>query len=656
MRRSRVTASRRPSHFFESLSRFAPIGIFHADVQGRVTYVNRRWSDICGLSAARSRGHGWTAAIHPEDRNRVLKIWLARVTEGRESIVECRIVRGSGETRLVHVRAVPTFTPAGRLRGHIGTVEDVTDRVSAERELRQSLGALEFGRKRLQVLFEHSLDAIVLTDDNGQYLDVNPAACELLGAPREELLATRVVDVAAPELREAFEDQWRAFLATGERCGEYALARPDGTVPDVEFHAVAHVVPGTHLAILRDVTDRTQLERARRSVALRHEILRAIDGAILGARSPLAVADAIVRKVGTLFLATRAMVIFFDWVTRKACIAAVWSRQPTLLGVGTEMLMHGAVIGQEVLEGHGFIRSDLEQTEHRTWIDNALFNEGVRSLLRVPLLAKAGIVGALDIASAEPYGFDDEHRAVAQEVADRLAVAIASAQRFEEVQATSAHIAAISKRLVEVQEIERREVARELHDEIGQVLTGLKLRLDLAIRNGPKPGGESLTESAKLVQDLVSKVRRLSLNLRPPLLDDFGLRKALLAHFERYTAQTSIEVRFSSAGLSDERFAVEVETAAFRIVQESLTNVARHAAADSADVDLRVADGRVHLSVTDRGSGFNAGVPSTAGAGLTGMHERITLIGGEFHVSSVPGEGTTVAAQIPFPAPELGNP
>jgi signal transduction histidine kinase len=320
------------------------------------------------------------------------------------------------------------------------------------------------------------------------------------------------------------------------------------------------------------------------------------------------------------------------------------------------MLMHPTVIGPEVLEGRGFIRADLEPAEHRTWIDNALFNEGVRSLLRVPLLAKAGIIGALDISSAETCGFDEEHRAVAQEVAGRLAVAIASAQRFEHVQATSAHIAAISKRLVEVQEIERREVARELHDEIGQVLTGLKLRLDLAIRNAPKPAAESLTESAKLVQDLVSKVRRLSLNLRPPLLDDFGLRKALLAHFERYTAQTAIEVRFTSTGLSDERFAVEVETAAFRIVQESLTNVARHAGAASADVDLRLADHRVHVSVADRGRGFSDDVPSTAGAGLTGMQERIALIGGEFHVSSVPGEGTRVAAQIPLPASKDGNP
>ena len=211
--------------------------------------------------------------------------------------------------------------------------------------------------------------------------------------------------------------------------------------------------------------------------------------------------------------------------------------------------MRDDVVGPEVLEGRGFIRSDLEHVTPRSWIDDALFDEGVRSLIRVPLRAKAGIIGALEISSGETHAFDDEQLAVAQEVADHAAVAITSARLFEEVQVTSARLVAMSKRLVEVQEIERREVARELHDEIGQELTALKLRLDLAMKTGTAPTADALTDSAQLVQDLLSRVRRLSLNLRPPLLDDFGLQKALLAHFERYTAQTTVKVEFSSAGL-----------------------------------------------------------------------------------------------------------
>jgi signal transduction histidine kinase len=157
-----------------------------------------------------------------------------------------------------------------------------------------------------------------------------------------------------------------------------------------------------------------------------------------------------------------------------------------------------------------------------------------------------------------------------------------------------------------------------------------------------------LSDSVKLVQDLLTRVRRLSLNLRPPLLDDFGLRKALLTHFDRYTAQTTVNVEFSSVGLSDQRFAVDVETAAFRIVQESLTNVARHAATDRADVDVRVVDDHIQLSVADRGRGFIADLPFHAGAGLTGMRERIALLGGAFHIASSEGHGTRVTAQIPF--------
>jgi signal transduction histidine kinase len=227
-------------------------------------------------------------------------------------------------------------------------------------------------------------------------------------------------------------------------------------------------------------------------------------------------------------------------------------------------------------------------------------------------------------------------------------VAITNARLVEAVHANSARVAAMSKRLVEVQELERRDVARELHDEVGQVLTGLKLQIELAIRRAPADVAVALVESATLVHDLLGRVRRLSLNLRPPLLDDFGLERALAAHFERFTKQTAVRVAFTSDGLARERIAVQAESAAFRIVQESLTNVARHAGIDSVEVAVRIVDHRVDISVGDHGRGFDCDSPHHGCSGLSGMHERVALLGGTLRVASTPGQGTTVSAQIPI--------
>jgi PAS domain S-box-containing protein len=542
------------------------------------------------------------------------------------------------------------------LRSNRLRVADAADRAGGDRAPGDSSTALEFRRERLQALFDYSVDAIVLTDDNGHYLDVNPAACDLLGVPRDVLLASRAADGSTLNLGGAFDSQWRAFLTAGEQSGEYALPRPDGTTRDIEFRAVAHVLPGTHLSILRDVTERTRLERGRLQYVRRLEILSAIDRAILDVRSPIALADSVVRAIGALFPAIRVSLIFFDRDMRTARHVAVWSDRPTRVGVGTELPMRDEVLGPDVLQERSVIRSHLDQDAGLTPIDRLLVDEGVRSLLHVPLRRQDGFIGALTISSADGDGFDEAHVVIAREIADRVAIAIGSARLFEDLEASAARLAAMSTRLVQVQEIERRDIARELHDEIGQTLTGLKLRLDLAVKQTRGSAPDSLSECAQLVQDLVSRVRRLSLNLRPPLLDDFGLRKALVAHFERYSAQTSLHVTFSSRGLSYERLPVVVETAAFRVVQESLTNVARHAGGGNVEVDVRVADDCVHVTVTDHGRGFDTDAPAPAGAGLTGKHERVAQLGGTFQVSSAPGAGTRVEARIPLPALESGQP
>jgi signal transduction histidine kinase len=133
------------------------------------------------------------------------------------------------------------------------------------------------------------------------------------------------------------------------------------------------------------------------------------------------------------------------------------------------------------------------------------------------------------------------------------------------------------------------------------------------------------------------------------MLDEFGLRRALECHFEQFTRLTGVIVRAAFAGLDDQRFAVELETTAYRVVQESLTNVARHSGVAEAHVHV-VIDEDMLVRVADRGVGF-AAKPGVAGAGLTGMQERVALVGGRFELHSAHGRGTTVVAELPLEPP-----
>jgi PAS domain S-box-containing protein len=205
----------------------------------------------------------------------------------------------------------------------------------------------------------------------------------------------------------------------------------------------------------------------------------------------------------------------------------------------------------------------------------------------------------------------------------------------------------LSRRLMEVQELERRNIALELHDEIGQLLTGLKLTLEISTRVPPEEFGFSLDQARSLVNDLMARVRNLSLDLRPAMLDDLGLLSALLWHIEHYTAQTHVRVNFKHSGLEDRRFAPEVETAGYRLVQEALTNVARHANVQEATVRVWTNHRMLSIEIEDFGEGFDPeAVLASETSGLAGMRERATLLGGRLKIKSRVGGGTQLLAEL----------
>lgn len=266
----------------------------------------------------------------------------------------------------------------------------------------------------------------------------------------------------------------------------------------------------------------------------------------------------------------------------------------------------------------------------------------------VPLVVRGEIIGYLSFDSRRVAAYGEAEAALAQAFATQAAAAIQNARLFEQVRAGRERLKALSLQLVEVQETERRHIARELHDEIGQLLTGLKLCLDMCMRLPVDEMRTNLDEARVLVNELIARGRELSLDLRPAMLDDLGLLPALLWHFERYTTQTGVLVRFEHAGL-ERRFSPQVETAAYRIIQEALTNVARHAGVDEVTVRLWSDQDRLRLHIEDQGTGFEPEVRLASGAssGLTGMQERAALVGGHLTIESAPGTGARLRAEMP---------
>jgi signal transduction histidine kinase len=218
----------------------------------------------------------------------------------------------------------------------------------------------------------------------------------------------------------------------------------------------------------------------------------------------------------------------------------------------------------------------------------------------------------------------------------------------QELETKNRQLRKLSRHLADIQEAERRFVAVELHDHVGQLLTSLKLMIEMVAEQDITDGQKTLKLAKNTISELSVRVRNLSLDLRPAMLDDFGLFAALEWLFERYTKQTSIVVHHNFSFMEERRFPKQVETAAFRIIQESLTNVARYAGVQEATVNISI-NAMLQIEISDDGRGFELAQVEAAPwqtGGIPGMRERVSWLGGEFSVNTSPGAGTTVFARF----------
>ena len=208
---------------------------------------------------------------------------------------------------------------------------------------------------------------------------------------------------------------------------------------------------------------------------------------------------------------------------------------------------------------------------------------------------------------------------------------------------------ALSIRLLRVQEEERRGIARELHDQIGQGLTVAKLMVSRADRKAPEELRPTLKELSEQIAEIIRQVRSLSLSLRPGVLDDLGLVPALEWLFKQLHTQADMKVEFDCQPVDE--LPPDVATAAFRVVQEALTNVMRHSGVKEARVHLSGTGGVLFACVADRGNGFDAAALAPGqSTGLSAMGERAALLGGVWECRSVVGRGTAILLTLPLPA------
>jgi PAS domain S-box-containing protein len=237
---------------------------------------------------------------------------------------------------------------------------------------------------------------------------------------------------------------------------------------------------------------------------------------------------------------------------------------------------------------------------------------------------------------------------VINDITERLRTQETLERMNRQLEMSHERLRALSRRLLEVQEEERGRLARDLHDDIGQALTALKIQLESIQRSGDPALRARVSEGVETVQHTLERVRQLSLSLRPPQLDDLGLAAALRSHLDRQASVAGLAPHFD-AGDAPHELEPDTETACFRVAQEAINNVLRHAHAHNLWVRLYSTSGRLALSVRDDGRGFDVAAArerasSGASLGLVGMEERIALAGGSFELRAAPGQGTIVLA------------
>jgi signal transduction histidine kinase len=503
-----------------------------------------------------------------------------------------------------------------------------------------ALGVLDERREHLERFVTSGLD-----EATERAIGERPRGRGVLGLLIQDPQPLRLSDVGRHPQSYGFplaHPPMRSFLGVpilirGEAWGNlYLTDREDGDFTEDDEEAAVILASWAAQAIAnarlyQDVTERRdELERVNRGLETTTEVSRALGGETDVRR----VLDLVAARSRALVDARAAEIALLDG--DEIIVATLAGEAPNV--AGTRVPLDGSLAAVALRAGRLRRFDDIPAG---MFAQRAL---GARTAIVAPMAFKGRVVGFLmvfDRLGGRPFTADDER--LLDAFAASAATAVATAQSAAE---------AALRRSLAASEAERSRWARELHDETLQELAGLRVLLAGARRSGdPDRLQTAVDEALDIVTAGVANLRALITDLRPAALDDLGLGAALESLAERASNQLDLDVDLEvdlawERGQEPSRLADEVESVAYRLVQEALTNVSKHAGAEHAEVRVREGSEALEISIRDEGRGFAPGERSD-GFGLLGMRERVALVHGALDVRSVPGEGTTLMARIP---------
>jgi PAS domain S-box-containing protein len=615
--------------------------------------------------------------------------WVAEHGEGvvipdikRDPRHDTRVDRATG-TEMHAVVAVPLRTQEG-IRGVLQILDQTPDRFTREDlELLETLAApaamavenAQLYRRAQQELAEREYVASVLRESESRFRRMANTAPVMIwmsevsggctyfndrwlmfrGRSLAEEQGEGWVEGVHPDDRSRCLRVYREALEREEAFSmEYRLQRADGDYRWIFDAGAPRFTPdGDFLGMIGACTDIT--ERKAYEARIQHEVRRA--EALLRVASRLnryheldTLLEAVCEECRRALDVESASVLLYDAEREHFTLEIVvglpkayqTAYQPPPLAVYRRYAQDDVVVVPDVKSTSALVNQALHERHN------------VRTIVGASMTHQDELLGVLNVHTlGEPCRFTEEEIALLRGIADQAAQAVVNVRLFDQVRASQQRLEQMSKRLVEAQETERRHLARELHDEIGQALTVLKLNLQAMQRlTDDEQLVEPLQDNLETVEHTLQQVRTLSLDLRPSLLDDLGLVPALRWFVDRQGQQADFSANFV-ADVSSDRFAPEVEIAYFRIVQEALTNVMRHAQAEHVHVELEEEDGHLVLLIHDDGMGFDVTAALEAAThgvslGLSSMRERAALLGGEIEIDTAPGRGTEIRVAVPL--------
>lgn len=520
--------------------------------------------------------------------------------------------------------------------------------------------------------------ALILQPD-GMVMEANQAALDIVGLKRADAV-NRPLWEFAPEGQAQLQEGVRR--AAGGRLfrGEMEITGQNGQTVVIEFSIKPlHDNDGKIAWLLAQGSDITYLKeteaRLEESQALLSEAQRAVYLGKMKARRRTQKTTGALRAANVALTETLDLAAVLETLLDYLDELAPCDSNDILLRANSANLVLYAQRGYElrpawlrvrvaafghletVINGKESLRINDTQT-YPDWRHHFTEAREVRSWLGIPLMVGGQVIGLCSLNHSEPDHFNDECQALAETLVAQAAIAIQNARWFTELRTSREQLRELAKRIVTVQEEERRRVSRELHDEAGQSLTALKLSLEMIHAELPpalETIDQSLAEAIELTDETMERIRRLAHGLRPPALDALGLHTALEGLCCEFANRAGLEMVYEGCELP--RLPDTLTISLYRFAQEALTNVIKHANANRVEVSLWRQGDQLCLMVADDGRGLPTEerpptLSDSSGLGLVGMTERLMLLGGQLKIESQPGEGTRLTAYAPLPALE----